>query len=351
MMTTQQLCPQPLKQVIHFLKTHGNTTSREEKDTLVSELRINENETALLTFMFDQRHITLLSLLRKIYEHCTKNEAPYDTDTIVSDKILYDIFKTATFNTYDIKSMLLPKVQIIQSQAPEYILDLKLYKMTGLPILTTTIHIPPTSQLGPTHQLPAFYTDDSDNSTSTGPPPLEDFQGQTEINSDAVTSDSSNTSYTLETSPTSCSQSSTSDPEPPKPTATHYHTTPSGTDDEHTHTQTYEQPTTGSTRCIICSQTSIQRLPYCHQCWQEIKTIRPPHKRKLKIPLHNDNPPATTLPTCITCNTNPSNSAFVHGNTGHVTTCYPCSRLILKKCNNRCPICNHKTSCIIKLFM
>ena len=124
--------------------------------------------------------------------------------------------------------------------------------MTGLPILTTTVHIPRTTQLGPTQHIPASYTDDSDTSTSTGPspPPLEDYQSQIETNGDVVTSDSSNTSHTLDTSSTSCSQSSASDPDPPKP---------SEIDDEQTNTQTYEQPITGPTKCIICSQTSIQQ--------------------------------------------------------------------------------------------
>ena len=125
MMINQPQCPSRQKQVIHFLETSGNTTSPEEKDILVSELKINENETAILTFMIDQRHITLLSLLCKIYEHYTKNKAPYDTETIVSDTILYDMIKKAIFNKSDIQSILLSKVKITKSKAPEYILDLK----------------------------------------------------------------------------------------------------------------------------------------------------------------------------------------------------------------------------------
>lgn len=110
MMINQPQCPSRQKQVIHFLETSGNTTSPEEKDILVSELKINENETAILTFMIDQRHITLLSLL------CI---------TIVSDTILYDMIKKAIFNKSDIQSILLSKVKITKSKAPEYILDLK----------------------------------------------------------------------------------------------------------------------------------------------------------------------------------------------------------------------------------
>lgn len=351
-MQSQQQHTPPHTRVIQFLKTSGHTTSREEKDTLVSQLTIKETETALLTFMTGHRHLTLISTLRKIYEYCTENEAPYDVNIIVSDATLYNIFRKAIFHTNDIKDMLLLKVTITMSNAPEYLLDLKLYKLTGLPILTTMlpnpIHTrqPARQDLGPANRLQAFYTDDTDSSTTTGPPPLETPpELWVENSSDSTTSEAS------ETYSTSQSPSSSSNPDQPKPITCINPTYSSGADDEHTNTQNNKSITRpGPTKCIICSQPNLEHLQYCQICWRITKSMRPPHKRKHTIPSFEIAPPQSTLPTCITCNINPSNSAFVHGNTGHVTTCYPCSRRIVKQCHNRCPICNHTTSSIIKLF-
>lgn len=355
-MTFSPQHPLSPRRIIQFIKTSGQTNSREEKDILVSKLTVNESETALLTFMSDNTHLTLLSTLRKIYTHCIDNEAPHDADIIISDRILFNIFQKSTFHTNQIKPMLLNKVTITKSNDPEHLLDFRLYKMTGLPILTTTLQhtlqqhpVQPLQQgLGPTSSLQAFYTDDSENSEE--PPPLEGSSNTTtETSTD--TGDDSETLDTTSGSNKQNSNNSSSNPDPPKHTISIQPQPSSGADDEYTITGEPQTQTTRLTKCIICSQKSIHQLPYCHPCWQNLKSRRPPHKRNYKIPLIHDEQLTTTLPTCIICNTKPSNSAFVHGNTGHVTACYKCSRRIIKQCKNKCPICNNRTSSIIKLFM
>lgn len=49
--------------------------------------------------------------------------------------------------------------------------------------------------------------------------------------------------------------------------------------------------------------------------------------------------------TCIICNTNPKDSVFIHGKTGHICCCYSCADKL-----NRCPYCNRHVTKITKIF-
>lgn len=51
---------------------------------------------------------------------------------------------------------------------------------------------------------------------------------------------------------------------------------------------------------------------------------------------------------CNVCLMMPKNSSFNHGKTGHIYSCYPCTKKIWKK-SNRCPACNLKVKSVTKI--
>lgn len=51
---------------------------------------------------------------------------------------------------------------------------------------------------------------------------------------------------------------------------------------------------------------------------------------------------------CNICFMMPKNSSFNHGKTGHIYSCYPCTKKIWKK-SNRCPACNLKVKSVTKI--
>lgn len=79
-----------------------------------------------------------------------------------------------------------------------------------------------------------------------------------------------------------------------------------------------------------------------------------PTNQELKESL-NDNvaKPCISVPEnkelCIICNVNPKNSIFLHGNIGHMCSCYKCSMRTWGT-NKRCPVCNCKVRNVIKVF-
>lgn len=52
---------------------------------------------------------------------------------------------------------------------------------------------------------------------------------------------------------------------------------------------------------------------------------------------------------CITCNINPKDGIFLHGQVGHMCCCYKCS-IRTWKTNKRCPMCNSKIKNVVKVF-
>lgn len=329
--------------IIQFIKESETTNSHEEKNILVSNLTIKPHETTLKTIMEGYKNLNLFSILRVVFNQCIGNELKQDTSTIIANDILFALFRRTTFNLKDVKNMILDKVEITLSDDPEYILDFKLYNMTGLPILTVA-NPPPligpyiSQDLGPASSFQPFYTDSNSDSTSEGPPPLEDNPPYL---SDSLTISDSTEKTTTRTS--------TDEPVAPPTIQIVQFSQSTETEDKDTDGTTSHTNQIKTKFCIICFSPNPQGLPFCSECWSERKLSRPQHRKKQKISTTTQNNHELTIPLCLICNKQ-SDSVFIHGNTGHISTCYTCSRKLFKSCKGRCPICNQISDRYIKIF-
>ncbi|XP_018327503.1 uncharacterized protein LOC108738540 [Agrilus planipennis] len=70
------------------------------------------------------------------------------------------------------------------------------------------------------------------------------------------------------------------------------------------------------------------------------------------VPIRGEKPAVLSEPRelCIVCNSQPKNSIFLHGKTGHMCCCYRCAVRTWHACKS-CPICKMKVQNVVKVFV
>ena len=103
-------------------------------------------------------------------------------------------------------------------------------------------------------------------------------------------------------------------------------------------------------KCISCGDKKVVNLTLCRKCWtQSTKRTRKEGrinkglKRKWIEIAHDDKQDDQ----CTICQEQRINAIFVHGGSGHQSTCYICAKRIWKHRN--CPVCNKEIDNIVKI--
>ena len=110
--------------------------------------------------------------------------------------------------------------------------------------------------------------------------------------------------------------------------------------------------------CTTCNNPTRSPFKLCLVCWRTRKcwigAHKPPATRKKKTTQKQGYDMSTDQPknnqdSCIFCQSEPSDTVFVHGRNGHQVACHKCAKRHWKKYAN-CPVCRIKIQNIIKVF-
>lgn len=111
--------------------------------------------------------------------------------------------------------------------------------------------------------------------------------------------------------------------------------------------------------CIGCPAPKPTWGWYCVECWRSRQEWLPKRKKlpyktrrqrnKLRESRVNVDVQYTNSELCLFCCTQPKNTSFIHGKTGHQVCCYACAKNHWKK-KATCPLCRLKIEKIVKIF-
>ena len=107
------------------------------------------------------------------------------------------------------------------------------------------------------------------------------------------------------------------------------------------------QPVKRKTKCINCKKDLETGVPYCSSCWSTRKQWTPRRTKNQRIQQQVTRNPSSP---CDLCSSREKNTSLIHGNLGHMSTCYPCAKKLWKK-QGRCPICRRRIEKIVKIIV